>query len=144
MMKSFPANIKLEFEVARLDPLFAPETEYDAVHRAPEPAQRGQEGDFSTYEGNCFLGIDAGSTTTKAALVGEDGSLLYSFYSSNNGSPLATAIRAIKEIYCLLPETRKIVHSCSTGYGEALIKAGPDAGRGRGGDHLPLLRCCLL
>ena len=47
-----------------------------------------QEGTLATYEGNCFLGIDAGSTTTKAALVGEDGTLLYSFYSSNNGSPL--------------------------------------------------------
>ena len=55
----------------------------------------------ATYEGNCYLGIDAGSTTTKVALVGEDGSLLYSFYSNNNGSPLATAIRAIKEIYTL-------------------------------------------
>ena len=47
------------------------------------------KGDLATYEGNCYLGIDAGSTTTKAALVGEDGSLLYSFYSNNNGSPLA-------------------------------------------------------
>ena len=46
-----------------------------------------------------ILGIDAGSTTTKAALVGEDGTLLYSFYSNNNGSPLATTISAIKEIY---------------------------------------------
>ena len=80
--------------------------------------------DFSTYEGNCFLGIDAGSTTTKAALVGEDGSLLYSFYSSNNGSPLKTAIRAVQEIYSLMPDTARIVYSCSTGYGEALIKAG--------------------
>ena len=53
-----------------------------------------------------FLGIDAGSTTTKAALVGEDGSLLYCFYHNNNGSPLATAIRAIKEIYS---------NSCRTG-----------------------------
>ena len=80
--------------------------------------------DFSTYEGNCFLGIDAGSTTTKAALVGEDGSLLYSFYSSNNGSPLKTAIRAVQEIYSLMPDTARIVYSCSTGYREALIKAG--------------------
>lgn len=61
-------------------------------------------GDLSTYQGDCYLGIDAGSTTTKVALVGEDGSLLYSFYSSNNGSPLATAISSLKEIYQLLPE----------------------------------------
>ncbi|MCR4777731.1 MAG: acyl-CoA dehydratase activase-related protein, partial [Lachnospiraceae bacterium] len=75
------------------------------------------------YKGNCFLGIDAGSTTTKTAVVGEDGTLLYSFYSNNNGNPLKTAIRSIKEIYSLLPADAKIVRSCSTGYGEALIKA---------------------
>ena len=54
-------------------------------------------------EATAILGIDAGSTTTKVALVGEDGSLLYSFYSSNNGSPLNTAIKAIKEIYSKMP-----------------------------------------
>ena len=57
------------------------------------------------------------------ALVGEDGSLLYRFYDNNNGSPLATAIRAMKEISEQLPEKAKIVYSCSTGYGEALLKA---------------------
>ncbi|MFR7992701.1 MAG: acyl-CoA dehydratase activase-related protein, partial [Lachnospiraceae bacterium] len=78
---------------------------------------------LESYQGNCYLGVDAGSTTTKVALVGEDGSLLYSFYSNNNGSPLATTITAIQEIYRRLPNGAKIVHSCSTGYGEALIKA---------------------
>ena len=64
------------------------------------PAHDVNKGDLATYEGNCYLGIDAGSTTTKVALVGEDGSLLYRFYSNNNGSPLATAIRAMQEIQC--------------------------------------------
>ena len=77
----------------------------------------------SPIRATAFLGIDAGSTTTKIALVGEDGSLLYSFYSGNDGSPLKTAIRALKEIYSLLPEGVEIVRSCSTGYGEALMKA---------------------
>ena len=48
---------------------------------------------------------------------------LYSFYSGNDGSPLKTAIRSLKEIYSLLPEGVEIVRSCSTGYGEALMKA---------------------
>ena len=115
-------KIKLEFEVARLEPLFASQEDYDAFHERQSQYNVMTE-DLSTYEGNCFLGIDAGSTTTKAALVGEDGSLLYSFYSNNNGSPLKTTIRAIQEIYSLMPEKAKIVRSCSTGYGEALIKA---------------------
>lgn len=78
---------------------------------------------FSIYDGNCYLGIDAGSTTTKAAVVGEDGSLLYSFYSNNQGNPLATSIRAIQEIYEQMPDSAHIAYACSTGYGEALIKA---------------------
>ena len=55
-------------------------------------------------------------------MVGEDGTLLYSFYHNNDGDPLGTTISAIKDIYSQLPEDVEIVHSCSTGYGEALIK----------------------
>ncbi len=115
-------GIKLEFEVSRMEPLFSSHEEYDAF-LAKHSKHTVLQGDLSTYKGNCYLGIDAGSTTTKVALVGEDGSLLYSFYSNNNGSPLKTALRSIKEIYSLLPADAKIVRSCSTGYGEALIKA---------------------
>ena len=123
LVKKLSSNIKLEFEVARLEPLFATKEDYQTFTERQNQYSVAKK-DFSTYEGNCFLGIDAGSTTTKAALVGEDGSLLYSFYSSNNGSPLKTAIRAVQEIYSQMPDTARIVYSCSTGYGEALIKAG--------------------
>ena len=115
-------KIELEFEVERLEPLFASSADYEeftfrhAKHQVPVK-------DLASYQGKAFLGIDAGSTTTKAALVGEDGTLLYSFYHNNDGDPLGTTIRAIKEIYSQLPEGVEIVHSCSTGYGEALIKA---------------------
>ena len=115
-------KIKMEIEVERLDSLFASTAEYEefnarhAKHQVPVK-------DLATYKGKAFLGIDAGSTTTKAALVGEDGTLLYSFYHNNDGDPLGTTITAIKDIYSQLPEGVEIVHSCSTGYGEALIKA---------------------
>ena len=115
-------GVKMEFEVKRMEPLFANEKEYDDF-TARHNEHCVQTGDLSTYKGNCYLGIDAGSTTTKVALVGEDGSLLYSFYSSNNGSPLATTIKAIKDIYKKLPSEATIAYSCSTGYGEALIKS---------------------
>ena len=116
------SNIQIEMEVSRMEPLFKDQSEYDAF-KAKHSVHTVVKDDLSNYEGNCFLGIDAGSTTTKAALVGEDGSLLYSFYSNNNGSPLKTTIKAIKEIYALLPDSATIVRSCSTGYGEALIKS---------------------
>ncbi|MBE5874014.1 MAG: 2-hydroxyglutaryl-CoA dehydratase [Lachnospiraceae bacterium] len=122
MVAKLSSEIHMEFEVERMEPLFADEAEYESF-KTRHGAHHVQTRDLSEYKGNAFLGIDAGSTTTKIALVGEDGSLLYSFYSNNDGSPLNTAIRSLKEIYSLLPEGVNIVRSCSTGYGEALMKA---------------------
>ena len=115
-------GIKMDFEVKRMEPLFTDEADYEEF-RTRHASHDVKKGDLATYEGNCYLGIDAGSTTTKVALVGEDGSLLYRFYSNNNGSPLATAIRAMQEIHDQLPENAQIAYSCSTGYGEALLKS---------------------
>ena len=122
MVSKLSGDIKMEFEVERMEPLFSGEEEYNEF-RERHNSHRVKGADLSGYRGNAYLGIDAGSTTTKVALVGEDGSLLYSFYSNNDGSPLKTAIRSLKEIYSLLPQDVKIVRSCSTGYGEALMKA---------------------
>ena len=122
LLERLSSGIKMEFEVARLEPLFKDQADYDEFTKRHN-GNHVKTADLSTYKGNCYLGIDAGSTTTKIALVSEDGDLLYSFYNNNNGSPLATAIKSIQEIYSLLPEDAHIVHSCSTGYGEALLKA---------------------
>ena len=122
IIEKLSSELHMEFEVARMEPLFQDEADYEEfVHRHGN--NHVKTGDISTYSGNCYLGIDAGSTTTKVALVGEDGSLLYSFYDNNNGSPLMTSIRAMKEINEKLPKDAHIVHSCSTGYGEALLKS---------------------
>ncbi len=122
MIERLSGGIKMEFEVARMEPLFADQAAYDAFTKRHGNSHI-KTAELSSYKGNCYLGIDAGSTTTKIALVSESGDLLYSFYNNNNGSPLATAIGAIQEIYSLLPADAHIVHSCSTGYGEALLKA---------------------
>ena len=116
------SRIILDAEVERLEPLFSSEDEFQEFKQRHDKHQV-PTADLSSYHGKAFLGIDAGSTTTKAALVGEDGTLLYSFYHNNEGDPLGTTIRAIKEIYSNLPDNVQIVHSCSTGYGEALIKS---------------------
>ena len=122
LKKRLEEKVAIDFEVARLEPLFKDQAEYDEF-LARQSVNNVVTADLSTYEGNCYLGIDAGSTTTNAALVGEDGALLYSFYSNNHGNPLGTSIRAIQEIYSKLPDSAQIAWSCSTGYGEALIKA---------------------
>ena len=114
----------MSMEIKRLEPLFQNQEAYDKFTERHNKA-KVKKGDLASYSGNCYLGIDSGSTTTKAALVGEDGTLLYSFYSGNNGNPLKTIIDSIKDIYAKLPKDAHIVRSCSTGYGEALIKTCP-------------------
>ncbi|MDE5872645.1 MAG: acyl-CoA dehydratase activase, partial [Lachnospiraceae bacterium] len=115
-------DLKISVDVDRLEPLFKSQKDYDKFIEK-QSKYKVTRGDLSSYKGKCYLGVDAGSTTTKVALVAEDGSLLYDFYSSNNGSPLKTTIKALKEIYSILPEGVTIAAGCSTGYGEALIKS---------------------
>ncbi len=112
---------ELAVEVERLQPLFQNQTEYeqfkerhdkDKVKRLP----------LSTYKGDAFLGIDAGSTTTKVALVSDKGELLYSFYAGNEGNPLKVVMQSLNEMYDLMPEDVTIRNSCVTGYGEGLLK----------------------
>ena len=122
MVKKLSNKIVMDAEVSRLDPLFENEDDYKKF-RARQDQYKVKTRKLDDYKGNAFLGIDAGSTTTKCALISEDGDLLYSFYSSNNGSPLKTAISSIQEIYKLMPEGVKISRACSTGYGEALLKS---------------------
>ncbi|MEE3493802.1 MAG: acyl-CoA dehydratase activase-related protein [Butyrivibrio sp.] len=122
MVKKLSHKIVMDAEVSRLNPLFETEEDYKKF-RARQDQYKVKTRKLDDYKGNAFLGIDAGSTTTKCALISEDGDLLYSFYSSNNGSPLKTAISSIQEIYKLMPEGVKISRACSTGYGEALLKS---------------------
>ncbi|MFR5602394.1 MAG: acyl-CoA dehydratase activase-related protein, partial [Lachnospiraceae bacterium] len=122
MITRLSSGIQMDFEVKRMEPLFRNQADYNEFLQR-HGNNSVKTGDLSSYQGDCYLGIDAGSTTTKVALVDKDGSLLYSFYSNNNGSPLATAIRAMREINEQMPEGARIAFSCSTGYGEALLKS---------------------
>lgn len=111
----------LAVEIARLSPLFKSEDDYKDFKIRHDKATVPKK-DLSTYKGNAFLGIDAGSTTTKTALVADDGSLLYSFYASNEGNPLKVVIQSLNELYDILPKEVEIKNTCVTGYGEGLIK----------------------
>ena len=103
LIHALSQELNLSSGVERLAPLFESDEDYEKF-KADHNKYAVKRGDLATYKGNCFIGVDAGSTTTKVALVGSDGELLYDFYSSNNGSPLNTTIRAIKDIYSKLPE----------------------------------------
>ncbi|MDF2877055.1 MAG: 2-hydroxyglutaryl-CoA dehydratase [Clostridia bacterium] len=107
---------------SRLAPLFVNEAAHrDFVHRHERNTVKRRE--ITSFEGECFLGIDAGSTTTKVALIDNEGSLLYTYYGSNEGSPLKSTIKVLQELYKILPQKAKIVQSTVTGYGEGLLKA---------------------
>jgi predicted CoA-substrate-specific enzyme activase len=79
--------------------------------------------DLDDAEGDLFLGVDAGSTTTKAVLITQNKEIAYSYYGPNNGNPLKSVENILKDIYSKLPIYTNIASSCITGYGEALIKA---------------------
>ena len=105
----------------RLPPLFADARECEeflrrhAEHRVPRAS-------LKDYRGAAYLGIDAGSTTTKLALIDARGALLYSYYGSNQGQPLQTVIKALRELYDQLPAEVHIAKTTAVGYGESLIK----------------------
>lgn len=107
-------------EVARLDPLFSTEEDYQEF-KARHDQQVVPKGDLTSYHGRVFIGIDAGSTTMKAAVVGEDGELLYTWYGNNNGDILGTARTITDDIYDKMPADCTIGHVTTTGYGEQIL-----------------------
>ncbi len=122
LISRLDAGVAVSFEMPRLDVLFANKEELDSFTlRHGQAVVKKQY--LKSYRGNCFLGIDAGSTTTKLTLIGEEGQLLWSFYANNQGNPIETAKCAMKELFEGLPHEAKIVRSCSTGYGETLLKS---------------------
>lgn len=105
-----------------LDVLFKDQNELD-IWRQRHNEASAQYKDIANASGPVFLGIDAGSTTSKLILTDSDGNILFQHYGSNKGQPLESVISVIKEIYHQLPEEAYIARSCVTGYGENLIKA---------------------
>ncbi len=104
-----------------LNPLFTIDTEYNEFKKRHEK-DTVKKAELSSYKGDAFVGIDAGSTTTKLVLIDRDGSLLYSLYGSNEGNPLQSVIKMLKTLYSVIPEMATIRFSGVTGYGEKLIQ----------------------
>ncbi len=103
-------------------PLFATPEEYDEFHERHATAHVEQH-PLSEASGDCFLGIDAGSTTIKAVLTNTDGEIFYSYYASNEGDPVTAAVGILKDLWAALPPAVTLARCCVTGYGEGLIQA---------------------
>ncbi len=104
-----------------LEPLFKDKEDYQIFKERHDKA-KVEKASLENYEGDCYLGIDAGSTTTKLVLIDKDGKLLYSLYGSNEGNPLKSVMNMLKQLYIVLPEKAILRYSGVTGYGEKLIQ----------------------
>ncbi|MDR3212805.1 MAG: 2-hydroxyacyl-CoA dehydratase [Azoarcus sp.] len=110
-----------EKSTSTLRPFFLDDAERQAFQARHDEA-RAKRGDLASHCGPLFLGIDGGSTTTKAVLIGENGELLYTHYGSNEGNPVRIVGGILADIYARLPDGAHIAASSVTGYGEALIR----------------------
>ncbi|MDF2685223.1 MAG: 2-hydroxyglutaryl-CoA dehydratase, partial [Clostridia bacterium] len=108
-------------EIGTLPPLFKSPKDLEDFRRR-HALDKACKGSLVTYRGNCYLGVDAGSTTTKAVLIDDDGTILYSYYGNNNGNPLIKIKDILIDIYSRLPKCVNLVYAGVTGYGEQMLK----------------------
>ena len=100
-----------------IEPLFDSEQDYNDF-KSRHAISKVVRKDISNYEGDCFLGIDAGSTTTNIVLIDNEGNL----YGSNQGNPLKSVMNMLKKMYEVVPPNAILRFSGVTGYGEKLIQ----------------------
>lgn len=104
-----------------LPPFFDSREEYErftARHKIrggfAEPAAYREDGCY-------YLGIDAGSTTVKLAVIDERHALLHRDYCAGLGEPIEQTRRMLEELYRRYPGIR--LRACAvTGYGEDLLR----------------------
>ena len=116
-------------EIQRLPPLFESEAAL-AEFRNRHSREKARVADIAKASGTVFLGLDAGSTTTKAVLIDAKGAILWRFYDVNAGNPVKLAVEMLRRLYEVLPQTAHIARTVSTGYGEKLFQAAVGADDG--------------
>ncbi|MCI5774513.1 MAG: 2-hydroxyacyl-CoA dehydratase [Erysipelotrichaceae bacterium] len=122
-------ELEKNINIGRLEPLFNNEEEYAEFCLRHQQAII-QKADIKHHKGNCYLGIDAGSTTTKMAIINDDGELLFDYYTNNYGNPIQAIIDGVDKLLKIIPPDVQITRSCATGYGEELVKQAFDLDEG--------------
>ncbi|NLW89589.1 MAG: 2-hydroxyglutaryl-CoA dehydratase [Clostridiaceae bacterium] len=122
LMDSFRNKSGFVPDINRISPLFASDEEKRDFDERHERATL-ELFDLSKQKGPCYLGIDAGSTTTKAVLINDQGQMVFTYYGGNKGNPVRSAVKIMKDLYRQMPNESYIAYSCVTGYGENIIRA---------------------
>ncbi|MDR2440362.1 MAG: acyl-CoA dehydratase activase-related protein [Planctomycetaceae bacterium] len=108
-------------ETDRLPPLFVSREDFDKFLLRHNGLKADRTESTAVY-GDLFLGIDAGSTTTKAVLIDDQNRILQTWYGTNEGEPIKAVLRILAEMYEILPSGTTIKNSCVTGYGEMMLR----------------------
>lgn len=120
LMRRFKENKQTIRNTSTTKPLFESEEEYqEFLNRHAQSTV--EYADIASYTGDVYLGVDAGSTTVKLVLIGENNELLYSRYEYSNGQPINMTLDTLQFLYKNYPNLH-IKSSAVTGYGEELIK----------------------
>ncbi len=122
LLEAFRTGTGFAPDITRIAPLFASEKERTEFTKRHEKATV-ELFSLSQQKGPCYLGIDAGSTTTKAVLINDKGEMVYTFYAGNKGNPVKSAVSIVTQLYKEMPPDTYIANSCVTGYGENIIRA---------------------
>ena len=121
LVKRLRASMKHKEKVSTLPPLFKDKNEYQAfIHRHAQSSVKTEYA--GSYEGDAYIGIDCGSTTTKLVVITEGCDIIYTYYSSNKGNPVSIVREQLTNIYREFGGNLQIRGCAVTGYGEELIK----------------------
>ena len=115
-----------------LPPIFSSPQEYE-LWKEEKKRDNVEQTPLEKYIGPAYIGIDSGSTTTKIVVVDDKENILFSYYSPNTGDPIAAVQQGLTQFAFACQKNSanpKIMGSCSTGYGEDLIRAAFKLGNG--------------
>ena len=124
MLAALEQEMETPREQKTAKPFFASQEEqeaWQAAHALPVFAER-------TYQAGqilpVYIGIDAGSTTSKFVLIDEKEEVIDRFYANNQGDPIRVVKQGLMEMerkYRAMGVTLKVLGLGTTGYGERLL-----------------------
>lgn len=118
LLEKMEAMAAKKIQTQGLPPLFESDEDYEEFKKRHTSASV-ERSDIHTYRGNAYLGIDAGSTTTKLVLIDEQCRILYESYAGNMGNPVDVVQKELAKLYALMEDRIHIIHSAVRAMGRS-------------------------